>query len=153
MRKKLLLWVCVVMIGVGTVGCITEKVTDPNTGIVTKVTKLDSNNVIVKNAESGLTVGQMIAAASGTIWPVGTLIAGIFGGLLTAWKKYKPLLVTAQSQATQSYNVTASLVEAIEQFKETNPTEWTALKAKLTEAIGPNAENVIRALRGLPPIE
>jgi hypothetical protein len=133
-------------------GCISSTVTDSN-GVTKKVVSLDPNNAIVVNADTGLTVGQMIAAASGTIWPIGTLMAGALGAALAAWRKYKPLLTAATTQATQSYNTTSAVVSAIETYKTDNPTEWLKLEEYLTKAIGPNAENVIRAIRGLPPKE
>ena len=50
------------------------------------------------------------------------------------------------------YSVASAVVEAIEQFKEENPDDWDKLEIELTKLIGPKAENIIRALRGLPLI-
>ena len=73
------------------------------------------------------------------------------GGAYAVWKTQKPKLTKAQTKGELYHNTTGSLVVALEKFKETNPQEYVKLKERLAKMIGPEAENVIRTLRGLPP--
>jgi len=91
--------------------------------------------------------------------PVGAAIAGILTGLLAAWRKIKPTLAAAKTEATQYHAAAASVVGAIEAFKAAYPDQWDNLgqlvKDQLTrQGIDPlTVENVIRGLRGLPAKE
>ena len=131
-------------------GCITG--TDPVTGEKTR--SLDPNSPIVKGAE---TAAQGVAALGPLFGATGTLIAGIAAGAYGAWKKVKPSLVTAKTQAQHYYAATAATVAGIEEFKELQPEAWSVLGEKISEQLtqqGIDAkvvENVIRGIRGLAP--
>lgn len=129
-------------------GCMKEIVTDPNTGETTTKYSIDPEKA--GNIESGAEAAQGVAGAVGLVYPVGTFIAGIIGTGLALWRKYKPALVQAQKKQELAYNATTSLVGLIEDLKEISPDTWEKLKEKLK--IGPEVENVIRAIRGLPPL-
>jgi hypothetical protein len=131
-------------------GCVTYPIKDANGVVVATRTSLDPNNAAVKAVEPVLQAGQAVSTGLSVVWPVGTLIAGIFGATLAAWRKYKPLLTIAQTKADQAYNATSAVVTAIEKYKTDNPANWAALQAELEKAVGPTAENIIRAIRGLP---
>ena len=100
------------------------------------------------------TIPIAVAGAS-TFWPIaapifegiGILLLGIGG----TWLKLRRPLTEAQGEAKQFYGVTAALVESIKQWRLERPEDWKYLEEKLSNAIGDKAENVIRALRGLPP--
>lgn len=101
-------------------------------------------------------VAEGVAAVGPFFGATGALIAGIAAGALGAWKKVKPGLTVAKTEAEQYHATSAALVQALESFKETNPTEWDKMGALIAaelnkQGIDPkNIENVIRALRGLP---
>lgn len=101
--------------------------------------------------ESGAEATIGILTILGAFWPILIpIMTGIGGGLAT-WRKIKPKLTEAQSEATMYYSATESVVTAIEDFKEKYPEEWDKLKAECSHTIGPQAENVIRAILGKPP--
>lgn len=146
--KKMLRWmlICIVLI-VGITGCITS--TDPATG--EKQISVDPN--VAAQIEVGTQATVSILTILGAFWPIlipiGTGIAAGFG----TWVKVKPKLTQAQSEATMYHSATESIVMAIEDFKEKYPEEWDKLKAECLHTIGTNTENIIRALRDLPPKE
>lgn len=139
--KKARLTICVV--GLLLAGCVTS--TDPNTGAA--LYSLDPNAVasIERYVETGLTLGSVAGAIFPVILPFVTLAGGIF----VAWKKIKPQVVKAQNRATLMHTGVTSLVVAIEELKKVSPEAWEKLKAEIK--IGPEIENIIRAIRGLPP--
>ena len=92
-----------------------------------------------------------VLAVLGSIFPYLLPVVGIGVGALGAWRKVKPKLIEARSEANLFYDTTDALVAGIESFKKTNPDDWQKLEEPLVKAIGPKAENAIRALRGLPP--
>ena len=130
------------------VGCQKITTTDPNTGIVTTQYAIDPNGTA--KPEAIAEIGLVISTGLGAFFPLAAAIAGILGGVLATWKKYKPQLTAAQKSETLAYNATSSLVGLIEDLKDMNPETWEALKTKLK--IGPEVENVIRSIRGLPPL-
>ena len=146
MRKAKVLLVCL-MLGL-MVGCVKSTVVDPNTGKEVTTYKLDSTKV--EGVENAAEAAQGIAGASGIIWPIGTAIASIIGTGLAMWRKYKPKLVAAQTAEELSYTTAETAINVIEDLKEMSPETWEKLKAKIK--IGPEIENAIRAIRGLPPI-
>jgi len=141
-----MLWMAVVIVlCLGVAGCIKSEGPGGETYY-----RVDPN--IAAEVERDVAVGITILQALSIIWPellpAGLLIAT--GGGLAVWKKLKPQLTEAQTRQALYYATTEGVVGAIEQFKETNPTEWKKLKKQLDDLVGPEAENVIRALRGLP---
>jgi len=95
-----------------------------------------------------------IEATATSIWPVLTPVITAIAGIITAaagaWKSMRPKLLEARDRADKYYIVTAGLVNGIESFHKENPEAWNKLKEKLSGVLGPNSENAIRALRGLP---
>jgi len=142
--KKTMLW-CVVLLSLcmACVGCIES--TDPETGET--LYNVDPNTAA--KVEVGTEAAVNIATILAAFWPVLLPVAGAGAGALGAWRNMKPKLTEAQTKEELYYKSTASLVSAIETLKVKNPASWEKLKAAL--AIGPETENVIRALRGLPP--
>ena len=132
-------------------GCVTE--VDPETG--QELTRLDPEVAqrVGKVSEAVPAVRQGLDVAS-IIWPSAAAVLGVIGGAVGAAKKasdkYKPKLTEAQLRQLQYHNASSAVVKAIEEFKQTNSKDWQSLKKKLTKYIGPEAENVIRAIRGLP---
>ncbi len=105
--------------------------------------------------DAGETLTPTTVATGSAIWPVLAPILQVAGGLLAGlfamWRKLRKPLTEAQGEAKQFYGITAALVESIKQWKLERPDDWEYLEAKIVSAIGSKAENVIRALRGLPP--
>ncbi len=141
MKMRIILASCLLML---LAGC--EVITNPATGEKEyHLSPKDANSI----EDSGeITVG--VLGALGILWPVLLPIAGYAGGALRMFRKLKPKLTTAKTEAETYHSATDSIVAAIESFKTDYPKEWTILESKLNKAIGPKAENVIRALRGLP---
>jgi len=96
-------------------------------------------------AEAAVSIMAILSAFYPVLIPVTT--AG--GAAIATWLKIKPQLTTARTEAELYYDTTAAIVEAIEAWKENDPDDWAALEERLKKAIGPNALNVIRGLRGL----
>jgi hypothetical protein len=138
----------VILTGVG-VGCKT--VTDAVTGQQTRV--LDPDSPIVTGGEAAAEVAAGIAPFLG---PMGAVVGGVLLGVLGAWRKIKPSLTEARTQAEHYHAVAAATVTGIEKFKESDPEAWNALAQRLTDTMQQQGvdprlmENIIRGLRGLP---
>ncbi len=114
-----------------------------------KQVRIDPNQAAKVEAavEGGIGVLEALAA----LWPLaGTGAVGL-AAALAAWRKAKARLTESQTETEMYHSATAALVAAIKDYRETNPETWDKLKLKLEGAVGPDAENIIRALRGLPP--
>ena len=145
MRRKIVLVNVLLVLMLS--GC--EVAINPETG--GKEYRVDPNRAA--EIEQQVDVAGGILALLATIWPVlGPAAGAVVAGLAT-WRKIKPKVTEAQTEAKLYHSATASVVEAIESFKEEHPDWWKKLKTELVKVTGPNAENVIRALRGLPPKE
>jgi len=128
---KTWMYILILLVVVG--GCVTgddgKRTLDPNIEAAAD-----------KVADVGLIAVSAGQAFSG-LWPplagVLTVASLIFGG----WKSRK---------ASNAYGLTQALVTSIEAWKKERPDDWLYLEAKLTKAIGPQAENIIRAMRGMP---
>lgn len=140
--KRLVITMTICLMLVMSAGCVTT--TDPVTG--EKLYSLDPNAVakIEPVIETAITVGGMLAPLFPFLIPVIALAGGIFG----TWKKIKPQVVKAQNRATLMHTGVSSLVVAIEALKKVSPESWEKLKDKIK--VGPEIENIIRAIRGLP---
>lgn len=147
MFRKWILFMIVSAVLLFVSGCLMR--IDPITG--ERTYQIDPNAIPAYEETAEAAIG--ILAILSTIWPVLLPAVGIAAGVYGTWKKVKPQLATAQSEAAMYHTATKSVVTAIENFKINNPKEWLILEERLKKAIGPNAENVIRALRGLPPKE
>ena len=153
MRKFLKVFVLVVlstaMLAV-MYGCIQH--TDPTTGIKTWV--LDPN--VVGTVDTAANAAEQVAPtliALSVLWPPLAAVGGIILGVVGMWKKLKPQVAKEQSKAEIAYTATSVLVNVIEDLKS-NKELWALLKPKLQERfgeLGTSIENVIRAIRGLPP--
>lgn len=103
-------------------------------------------------AERGV---ERAAGMAGFFGPIGGLIAGGLSTGLLIWRKVKPALAAAKTEAQQYHAAGAAVVTAIETYKVENPAQWlslgTTIKGQLTkQGIDPLiVENVIRGLRGL----
>ena len=149
MRKRTFQLAIALLVLVPVGGCLT--VTDPNTGETSRV--LDPNSAVVTTGEA---IAQGVSAIGPFFGAAGGLIAGIATGVLAAWRKVKPSLAAAKTQAEQYHAAAAATVTALEEFKEAAPDAWSQMGKLLTEQMtkqGLDAkviENVIRGLRGLP---
>ena len=142
MKKRILI---VVLLMFMTFGCI-KTVTDGKTSY-----RVDPNKAVAveKTAEVGVTVMQALTP----FFPwLGAVATGIGGGL-AVWRQQKPKFIKEQSRADMYHSVTSGLVSAIEKYKKEgiSEAEWLNFEKILMGKIGPESENVIRALRGLPP--
>lgn len=139
-------WMCVLLVLV--VGCV--KTVDPNTGQT--LVGLDPN--IPAIVEPIVQAGAGLAPLFG---PIGAAIGGVLVGILAAWRKIKPSLVAAKAEAEQYHAAASAVVTALEEFKGTNAEAWKEIGLYISQqltkqGIDPKTiENVIRALRGLPP--
>jgi len=102
-------------------------------------------------AEGAAEAGVGILQALSAIWPGAAVGAGALGTALAAWRKSKKKLAESETSSEQYYHATESLVEAIDDYRKKNPDKWIKLKESLHHTIGLKAENVIRAIRRLPP--
>ena len=143
MRKMLIIGCFLLLVG----GCVTS--IDPETGA--KGVSVDPN--VAAQIEGGSAAAVGILTVLGSMWPILIPIATGIGGVMGALRTSKPKLVAAQSEASMYYSATEAIVNAIEGFKDVCPDEWKKLEQSLAKSIGPKAENLIRALRGLPPKE
>jgi hypothetical protein len=100
--------------------------------------------------EGAAEAGVGILQALSVLWPGAAAGAAGLGVALKAWRNAKGKLSESETNSEQYYHATESLVAAIGDYKTANPDKWAEMKGKLEGAIGPEAENVIRAIRGLP---
>ena len=137
--NKLLTWLTVLLFSVLIVsGCEEFKraaSADPNT-----------TDALEGAAEAGVGILQALAV----LWPGAAAGAAGLGIALKAWRSAKKNLAQSETKSEQYYHATEGLVEAIHNYREENPEKWKKLKTELEEAIGPEAENIIRSIRGLP---
>ncbi len=139
MKCKLLL----VMMLIGLCGCVKD-VKDGKTTY-----RLDPNEAAKYEQGIEIAGGIMQLLVPFFPWLVAPLLAG--GTAYATYKTQKPKFIKEQNRADLYHHAADSLVVAVEKFKETNPAEYDKLKGTLEDKIGREAENVIRALRGLPP--
>lgn len=148
---KWIKWMLIMAVLLVISGCVTE--VDPETG--EKFTRLDPevSQRVEKVTEAVPVIRQGLDVAA-ILWPSAAGVLGIIAGAVGAAKKaankYQPELDESRHRARQYHTATAAVVSAIEEFKRTNSDDWEKLEHKLAQHIGPEAENVIRALRGLP---
>jgi len=108
----------------------------------------------VKAAEQGVETGISIISLLGALWPALLPAAGIAAGAYGTYKKVKPNLDIARTEANLYHTSTHTLVAVIEEIKLKQPDLWKKLKPYLEDSkMSKNIENVILALRGLPPNE
>ena len=140
MKKRLLL--CLVLLSIA--GCVRS--TDPETGA--EQTYIDPNAAVKveENVEDVIEIGTALSAIFPVLIPIVTAASG---GLL-AWRKIKPKLTEAQNEATMYHTATEAAINVAEYLKEANPKTWERIKKKVHMTT--ETENVIRALRGKPPI-
>lgn len=142
--KKVIVLMCLLSLS----GCVAT--IDPTTG--GKLYSLDPNavSIIEPIVKGGLTIGAILA----TIFPGSSIITvglAAIGSIFATWKRMKPRVTKAQGRAELCHTSTAALVTAIEEYKKIDPKGWEALKKEIK--VGPEVENIIRAIRNLPPIE
>jgi hypothetical protein len=100
-----------------------------------------------------------VAGVAGFFGPIGAGIAGLLTGGLTLWRKVKPKLVAARTEAQLANAAGQALVDAIEAFKTDHPEQWDSFGRLISDQLTRQnvdplvIENVIRGLRGLEPKE
>lgn len=145
LRKRYFVWSLLVIITSITLGCV--RTLNPDTGqpemklSQEAATKIDA----VTEAAPG------VLTLLGAFFPVLLPFAGVAVGVGGTWKRMKPKVTVAQSEARQYHAVSESLVQTIEEYKRDYPEHWEKLRIKVDRNVGANTEAVIRALRGLPP--
>ncbi len=98
--------------------------------------------------------------ALGFLWPALVPVATGIGGALAASRRIKPKLTAAQTKEEAFYNAGFVMAPAIEELKTKHADARACLKREIEEVrdklIDPKhqrrLENVIRGLRGLPPL-
>ena len=136
-------------------GC--QKVENPVTG--NNEYRLDPNMVpkVEGGIDKGLTAGSIIASlVYPAALPTITLLAGIFG----AWLKIRPRFNEYRDTNGLLYAIASSSVAGIDELKNSNPEAAAKLLETLEGLLNKlvsaadrrKVENVIRGLRGLPPI-
>ena len=149
-KKKVVVWLVLVwMVGVmcvGVVGCKQER--NEETGKVGWSLDEEKYDDVEEKAD----LASQVLALLGVVWPVLLPVAGYIGGAVRVSRKLKPQLVAIGDEVDMYYSAASVVVNAIDEFKKEYPKEWIKLEGKLEKVIGDKTGNVIRALRGLPPI-
>lgn len=150
MKKLLVTIFCIGLLS----GCITETITDPNTGQTQTVNRLDPNNPTLVNAETTAEgIGGLLALLG---FPA---IGGAVTGAVGLWKGIKPKIVEAQEKKVEAERKEAlakaaaqAVTDGVEKLKTISPEAWEKLKPIYTDMMGkaPTVEAFIRELRGLP---
>lgn len=105
---------------------------------------------VEQSVEAGISLLGILSVFLPVLIPVATGAAGIYG----TYKKVKPKLDVARTEANLYHTSTHTLVAVIEEIKLKQPELWKKLKPFLEDSkMGKNIENVILALRGKPPKE
>lgn len=126
-------------------GCV--DMIDPVTGEAYR--QIDPN--VVAGIQTGLAVTGGVAQSTSSLWPPAAIIVALAGVANAITGKLGKTRMKASLGGV--VNAGSNVVAAIERFKTANPKEWDLLKPYVTDALGANAENVIRGWRGLPPKE
>lgn len=129
------LMIVIMLFTISLIGCQTNPTTGQWEISPGASEKIDSITIPAEENIDSLT------AMATAIWPPAAGILGLIGIGLGAWNK---------RSANNSYGLTECLVTAIDKWKEKNPDNWDGLEAEFDKLIGPDAENVIRAIRKLP---
>lgn len=145
MKKQKIFWSVAIVLASMTLGCVQRL--DPVTGEQSTVLREDVATKIDAVAEAAPGIAALLAMFIPMLYPG----IGIVGGAAGMWAKLRPKLKTARTEAETYFVVTEGLVAAIDKYKADNPNEWAKLRDVIGGQIGDNSENVIRALRGLPP--
>ena len=153
--KRLVAWGLLIVITLSPLACVVTK--DPETG--EKTYAVDPNKA--GEVERTVDAAAIVLSLLGGIWPVLIPIGTGVVGALAAWRKMKPKLTEAQSEAKLYHTIGLATVIGIEEFKKLYPKEWDSLMTSLEKIkdkiINPEdrlkIDNLIRALRGLPPKE
>lgn len=143
MFKRIMWLTIVIFVGLAVFGCTVGS--DPN-GVPTVRIDAEKAEQFEKGAEAGIS----IMTALEVVWPGAAVLSTALATALAAWRNQKGKVIIEQSKAKMYHSASAGLVEAIADYRENNPNAWGKLKEELEAAIGPEAENVIRAIRGLP---
>lgn len=158
-RKRILvfcLWLIVmVVLTLCLAGC--RKATDVDTG--KPFWTVDPNKA--QKIERVADTASQILAILGVLWPALLSVGTGVAGALAVWRKYKPKLTQAESEALLYHTLGSVTIDGLEEFKKLYPEEWKNLLAELEAVKGKilspeerrKIENLIRALRGLPPKE
>ena len=104
---------------------------------------------VERGTEAGISLLGILSVFWPALIPVATGAAGIYG----TYKKVKPKLDEAKTEANLYHTSTHTLVQVIEAIKKDQPDLWVRIEPFLESRVGVNTENVIRALRNLPPKE
>ncbi len=152
MRKWMLTMVAVLIL---CVGCVTSE--DPETG--KKKYSVDPNAAekVEASVEAGITLLKVLSIA----WPPLLSVVSIAGGGLAVWRKAKPQITKAQSEAEIYHTLGSVTVDGINEWRKLFPEQWEQLKEELDKlkdkALSPEdrkkIENLIRGFRGKPPKE
>jgi len=142
MKKKILICVAGFLVTL-MAGCATTPAGDT-------VVKPEAIEAIDNAALIAEPLAQSVTAM-GLVWPPAALIGGILAGMVGVWRKMKPELVAAQSEADLGALAGEATAAALEAFKNRYPEEWSTLSNYLRDNHGPTVENFYRTLRGLPP--
>lgn len=107
----------------------------------------------VEAIDNAATVMEPLGAtvtSLGLFWPPAAAIGGLLAGMAGVWRKMKPSLEEARSEAEIGVLAGEATAVAIEEFKKRYPDEWDNLSRILADNHGLTVENFYRALRGLP---
>jgi len=139
MRK----WILLVVVCVAVCGCAVTQTGEPIVKPET-IQALDTAAAIADPL-------SITATSLGILWPPAAVIGGILAGMVGAWRKMKPELEVAKTEAKLGTLAGEATATALEAFKKANPDEWGTLSDYLESNHGPTVDNFYRALRGLPP--
>lgn len=96
-------------------------------------------------------VAEPLGVSLAVLFPPAAALGGVLAGMAGAWRRMKPKLEDAESQAELATYAGEATAVALEQFKADNPKEWALLAEFLKKHHGTTVENFYRALRDLPP--
>ena len=112
------------------------------------------NPIVSEKVEQPIeATGNLLTALSAVYPPAGAAGVALLTALGIYRKKIKPNFEKAQTEANLYHTSTHTLVQVIETIKKEQPGAWKLIEPFLKSKMGQNTENVIRALRGLPPKE
>lgn len=142
---KVFLVMCIMSFAFFLAGCDLMQ-TQPDGSVVVDPQKVEKIDQIAAATEAA---GQ-VSLISSTWLPILGPIGGLLVGAAGAWRKMKPQVEQAQSEAEIATSAGQATATAIEEFKKKFPDEWERLEVMFEKYQGPEIENFYRALRGLP---
>lgn len=98
--------------------------------------------------ETGIGLGQLL----GTLWPPLLPIATAAGGIFAGYKRLKPKLQQAQTDADKYFAAGETLASVLDDIKKNQPETWQVIGPKIADATK-SISDIEQAIRGFRHVD